>query len=145
MLDGYPGRNSQSALLSLNTAITMACPEKIIWCLGMNDGDSGAINSNWKDAVDEVTNICDEYGIELIMATIPNVPSVDNSYKNAFVRASGHRYIDFASAVGASSDTTWYDGMLSNDSLHPTAEGAYALYRQAITDIPELNTQPELT
>lgn len=138
-MNGYPGRGSVEALESLKTVLNNSNPEKIIWCMGMNNGDSGgAINTAWKSCVDELMDICASRDIELILATIPNVATVNNTYKNAYVIASGYRYIDFASAVGAASDTTWFANMLSNDGVHPDVQGAIALFNQAISDVPEL-------
>lgn len=136
--NGYPGRNSATALFVAKIVLANSNPQKILWCLGMNDGDNGSVNASWKSCVEELIGICTSRKIELILATIPNVPTVDNTYKNAYVRDSGYRYIDFASAVGASSDTTWYDNMLSNDNVHPSQYGAVALFNQAIADVPEL-------
>lgn len=139
LLNAYSGRNSATALASLKQVLQSSNPKRIVWTLGMNDGDDGGVvDASWKSCVEEVMAICQERGIELILATIPNVPTVDNTAKNAYVRASGYRYIDFAAAVGAVSDTTWYDGMLSSDNVHPSVQGAIALYTQAISDVPEL-------
>ena len=139
LVNGYPGRQSEIALTVAKIVLAHSNPEIIVWCLGMNDGDTGgAVNANWKSCLDELEEICATRGIELILATIPNVPTVDNTCKNAVVRASGHRYIDFAEAVGAASGTTWYTGMLSSDGVHPSAAGAVALFNRALADVPEL-------
>jgi hypothetical protein len=138
-LNGYPGRASAKALTEVKKTMKHAKrPERIVWCLGMNDGDNGAVNSTWKSCVEELMEICEEQGIELILTTTPNVPTVDNTYKNEYVRNSGCRYIDFAAAVGADNGTVWYDGMLSSDGVHPDVQGGLALYTQAIADVPEL-------
>lgn len=138
LLNGFPGRNSATALTSLKQVLECSNPKRIVWCLGMNDGDdNGGIDVSWKACVEEVMQICTERAIELILATIPNVPTIDHSAKNAYVIASGYRYIDFASAVGALNDTTWFDGML-DDGVHPTVQGAIALFTQALADVPEL-------
>ena len=139
LLNGYPGRGSTEALLSLKTDLNYGTPKRIIWCLGMNDGDNGAINPAWKAAVDELVGICRDNHIELILAKIPNVPTVINSYKTAYITRLNYRNIDFSRAVLINVDgTTWYDDMLSNDGVHPTVQGAIALYQQAICDVPEL-------
>lgn len=139
LLNGYSGRGSIEALSSLRNDLKYGIPKRIIWCLGMNDGDSEtAINNNWKMCVDELISICEKKDIELILATIPNVPTINNSFKNEYVRNSGYRYIDFATSVGASNDNTWYDDMLSSDGVHPSIQGAIALYGQAVADVPEL-------
>ena len=66
------------------------------------------------------------------------MPTVNNEQKNAWVRASGYRYIDFAKAVGADENGVWYSGMLSNDNVHPSVTGAKALYTQVLVDLPEV-------
>ena len=46
-------------------------------------------------------------------------------------------YIDSYGAVGATS-SGWYDGMLSDDGIHPTELGAKVLASQILVDVPEL-------
>lgn len=139
-LNGYPGRGSAKALEEVKQTMRYAKrPERIVWLMGMNDGDTdGAINATWQSCTEELMDICEEQGIELILSTIPNVPSVDNTYKNAYVRESGYRYADCAAAVGAAEGTTWFDNMLSSDGVHPDAQGGLALYTQIVADIPEI-------
>ena len=82
---------------------------------------------------------CKEKGIVPIIATIPNVPERDHCYKNDFVRASGIRYVDFATAVGGEKKgSSWYEGMLSSDKVHPDPPGAKALFAKFISDFPEI-------
>ena len=139
MIDGFGGATSANAILSFMELLTVATPKYIVWCLGMNNPDNGAVNTSWKSCVEEVTTTCEEKGITLILATIPNCPTVDNTYKNAYVRESGLRYVDFAKAVNAeSAESTWYEGMLSSDNTHPATLGAKALMRQFILDVPEV-------
>lgn len=138
LLNAFSGRHAAQGLAAAKIVLAHSYPKRVIWCLGMNNGDNGAVNAGWLAATEELMEICEERGIELILATIPNIPTMDNTYKNAYVRESGLRYIDFAAAVGAESDTTWYDDMLSTDGVHPDTPGALALYRQALADVPEL-------
>lgn len=139
LLSGFPGENSTDSTTALNGAVQYGTPKMIIWALGMNDGsDDGAYTTRWKTGIDNLIAYCEANYIEPILCTVPTVPSVNNEYKNAYVRASGHRYIDFAKAVGADSSGVWFAGMLSGDNVHPTELGAKALYRRAIMDCPEL-------
>ncbi len=140
LLNGYAGRNSDAALESLKSMLKYDTPDEIIWCMGMNDTDENGVNENWLADVEELENICNAKGITLILATIPNCPSVNNRYKNQYVKESGYKYIDFAKAVGADDDSVWNDGMLEDieDPLHPTEIGAKALYNEAISICPEL-------
>ena len=161
MLNAHPGEASTVALNNLNKLLEIDTPKEIVWCMGMNDPDSdSAVNSTWKSKLDDVIAICEEKGIKLILATIPTVVGGYNQdtqshnvgihkYKNSIVRASGYRYIDFDSAVGANETTgEWFNNGQENDMLegygqkrgriHPTTYGALALYHQAIADCPEL-------
>lgn len=142
LLNGFPGRNSVQALASLKVDLNMnRTPKRILWLLGMNDKDGADTpNANWKTSVEEVMEICEQNHIELILATIPNVPASNtkNTLKNTYVVNSGYRYIDFANAISADGSSTWYDGMLSADNVHPDEQGAIALYNCAVTDVPEL-------
>ena len=147
LLNAYPGRNSITALASLKTDLELGkVPKRIVWCLGMNDKDGeSAPNASWKSSLDEVISICEQYNIELVLATIPNVPSTVclNTYKNAYVKASGYRYIPFAEAISADESSTWYDGMLEIVSgggygIHPTEQGALCLFNCAVSAVPEL-------
>ena len=106
----------------------------------MNDGDtSDTVNAKWFDILNEVELLCNNSNVELILATIPNVPTIRHDYKNQIVRESGYRYIDFAKAVNAESvGATWYEGMLSNDGVHPTEQGAKALAGRILLDVPEI-------
>ena len=142
LLNAYPGESSNAALTSLNNMIgKFGVPKTLIWCLGMNDGsdaNSDTPSTTWSNAIRNLKGVCELYGVELILATIPTVPSINHNGKNAYVKASGYRYIDFASAVGADGSGSWYTGMLSSDGVHPTEKGAKALYYQAIADVPEI-------
>jgi lysophospholipase L1-like esterase len=141
LLNAYPGRNSLTALAALRKDLSFnKVPRKIVWCLGMNDADTNSSpNANWLSALNSVIAICDEYNIELILATcpIPTASDYDNTYKNEYVRNLGYRYIDFAMAVSADGSNAWYDGM-NDDGVHPTAQGALCLFNTAVAHVPEL-------
>lgn len=142
LINSYPGRQSLAAYESFLVDVSMhKLPNKIIWIMGMNDKDGDSEpNANWLTAVEKMMDFCAKKGIELILSTIPNVPSsaTKNTLKNAYVVASGKRYIDFAKAVSADGSTTWYEDMLYTDNVHPTKEGAKALYAAAVATVPEL-------
>ena len=140
LFNGYAGEASAAAITALTNALKFGKPQKLVWCLGMNDGaDSGDTPSaNYSSGISQVETLCAANGIELIYATIPSVPNQSNEAKNSYVRGTGKRYIDFAKAVGASSSGVWYTGMLDEDNVHPTESGAIALYHRAIADCPEL-------
>lgn len=138
LMAAFPGATSTHMMMSLKTLLTIARPKAVVWCLGMNDGsDAGAPAPDWMANVKELETLCTNLDIELILATTPTVPTISHEYKNAYVRESGLRYIDFAEAVGASADGVWYADMLSSDGVHPTVKGARALFGAVIADLPE--------
>ena len=123
--DGYSGRKSEQALESLYEDLKYGKPEKLLWCMGMNDPDEGdKVNADWLKVYDEVRQICREKGIEFIPATIPNVPERDHRAKNRIIRESGYRYIDISKAVGADEKAEWNEGLLWPDRTHPSEEGS---------------------
>lgn len=140
LLCGFGGATSLQEILTFREVMSIRKPMYCVWALGMNDGDtSTGINTNWKTCVDEIIKYCDDNGIELILATIPNTPTIENSFKNAYVKASGKRYVDYAKAVGAeTSGSSWYSGMLYTDNVHPTELGAKALCERLMIDVPEI-------
>lgn len=142
LINGFAGEGSIDALTSLKNLIQVRKPEYIIWILGMNNADtSSAINQVWYNCVIELIDLCNRYNIDVILATIPNTPTMNHTYKNAWIKASGYRYIDFAAAVGATNTgSSWFTGMLNQDNVHPTETGAKALYVRALTDFPEFTS-----
>lgn len=145
------GETDLGAIISLNTLLQIATPRCIVWGLGMNDHDISVseYNQQWKSVIDKVIRICNKNNIKLILATIPSAKQDTSTEgaaagyaiheaKNTYIRTSGLRYIDFAKAVGATSEGIWYDGMKENTGVHPTEKGAIALYMQAVADAPEI-------
>lgn len=138
LINALPGQNSVGALTQLNRALAKGTPKVLFWALGMNDGDSGAVNTNWKNTLDEVISICNARGIELVLSTIPNVPNIDNSYKNAYIKASGYRYADVCECVGADLSSSWYSGLLGTDNVHPSDDGAKVIANYICSQLPEM-------
>ncbi|MBO6093156.1 MAG: SGNH/GDSL hydrolase family protein, partial [Oscillospiraceae bacterium] len=141
LLNGYAGEPSNEAFIALSNLIKLRKPQYILWALGMNDGDSStAVNSSWKKYYDRVVSLCSKENITPVFGTIPNVPTVNNSFKNEIIRSSGYRYIDFSKAVDPDEDGAWIGNTLSSDGVHPTADGARVLYMRALADFPELTS-----
>lgn len=140
LFDAYSGRNSKNALASLKKMIgVVGVPKIIYWVLGMNDPDTeSSVNSDWNDVYLELRKICHKYDVELVLATIPNVPNYSNAYKNSIVRLSGYRYVDNDKAVGGDLSSNWYSGLLGTDQVHPTDEGAKVLAQRLILELPEI-------
>ena len=111
LVDSVSGRDSLGAIDSLEKALGFGTPSTILWCMGMNDADNGKINSNWLKAFNQLVDICNSNKIDLVLQTIPNVPSRDNTFKNNYIRNSGYEYIDIADLVSPQGNSVWYDGL----------------------------------
>ena len=151
LINGFAGAGCASAYSDVITLLQHNTPKYIVWCMGMNNKDTeSSVNTEWNSTFSALKDLCESYGIELILSTIPTVKGgyVEDTneysmrihkFKNAIVRSSGLRYIDFDKAVGANEETgEWYGDMLYTDGVHPAADGARALFMQAIADFPEL-------
>ena len=139
MVDGFSGRTSAQALVSLQKAAAIRRPKAIIWAMGMNDPDSStAISSTWKTAFDAVLDYCRANEVELIGYIVPNVPDRSHNFKNAYVRENCDRYIDANHAVGADMDVNWYAGALYSDKVHPATQGRWMIAQEYMRIVPEL-------
>ena len=146
LVNARGGENATEALQDLQNLLTLgSVPTYIVWCLGMNNGSdsSGNVNSTWLGVTQQVESICEQYGITLILATIPTVPTQVHTALNNWVRSSGYRYIDFAAAVEDPNTNYWRgwgtdNALLSSDEIHPTNHGAVELAMRALLDFPEM-------
>ena len=140
LIDGFSGRASEAAYISLLREIQVNLPKKIVWGMGMNDGDSSdAVNATWKYYYEQLIILCNKYGIEPILVTIPNTPTFTNYYKNEIIRASGYRYLDIAAIVGANEKgSAWYSGLLSGDNVHPNSLGAEIIATHIVAQLAEI-------
>lgn len=149
MLLGVAGGKSKDLYEDLLLALKYGTPTYLVWCMGMNDADTGSLNADYKKYFELVKEKCNELGVVMISATVPCVKTSahpeyarDNSYKNEYIKTSGMRYIDLAKAVGGDTftDDAWYDGYLETTSpwIHTTELGAKAQMAQIIRDFPEI-------
>lgn len=150
LLNGRGGENATEAYADFQNLLAFGeVPAYCVWCLGMNSGrdTDGAVNPTWLSTTRQFISDCEILGIEPILATIPSVPTEIHTKLNEWVRASGYRYIDFASAVENGSNYYWRgwgttNALLSDDEVHPTAHGAVELACRAFKDFPEITICP---
>lgn len=134
MLDSLGGASSQYAYNDLIRCFMGGIPVYLLWFLGMNDSFD-----SWKKYFYLISRDCKQKGINLVVSTIPSVPSRLHSDINSVVRNSGVRYVDLSSAVCVDESTgEWYSGYLSSDNIHPTELGAKALFSKLLIDFPEI-------
>ena len=151
LIDGFSGRTSPSAIQSFGKLLPLGKPKIVVWAMGMNDGDTnGTINGAWLTAFQQIEAACASNGIDLYVCTIPNVlPRVDNSYKNAYIRQSGHKVIDVSEAVGGEpprqdwftgyrGNDTYTDGQITSYNVHPSATGSKVIAAKILQSVPNL-------
>ena len=140
LLDGFSGEGGTNGRVAFNNLLQYGTPKFAVWCLGMNDGadSDSAPSAEWVSARGYFLLYCEQNNVTPVFATIPTVPTISHEQKNAWIRSSGYRYIDFAKAVGASASGVWFSGMLSSDNVHPSETGAKALFAQVLIDLPEI-------
>lgn len=141
LFNAVSGGTSNGAITALSTLLAYGSPSIAVIATGMNDGSDANTTTpatNWMNGVQKFISLCESNNIEPVLCTVPTVPTVNHEAKNAWVRSSGYRYIDYASAVGAKASGQWYTGMLSSNNVHPSTLGGNALFTQLITDLPEV-------
>ena len=141
LINAHSGAGSVNAIMALTNLIAIGKPKYIVWAIGMNDGsdtNSSTPSQAWVTGRDSLLAFCLENDITPIFCTIPNVATVSNIGKNAWIKSSGYKYIDLCHAVGADETTSWLGTMLSNDGVHPSVTGAKALFAQVISDFTEI-------
>lgn len=126
MLDAYSGRDSAAAYTSLINDLKIGTPKFLVWMMGLNDADSDeSVNSSWLSTFNKLKDLCKNNGIILIPCTIPNVPNRNMTFKNDIIKKSDLQYIDIAESIGASSKgSTWFEGLLGEDRVHPSNLGS---------------------
>lgn len=140
MGDHLPGGHSREMLESFKHDLQFGTPKFAVWTVGMNDPSDkdGEPNSRWLVPVQEFIKICKAKGITPVITVIPNVPKRNHNAKAEWARKSGVRYIDWAKAVNCDEFGNWDDGLLGRDNVHPTEDGAKALWKQILKDLPEI-------
>lgn len=152
LLDGHAGRTTEEALESFKNLIAVKQPKMVVWCMGMNnmDVDNSTPNAKWLESTQEVIRICNLYDITLVLATIPSTPSAQGDYtggsprnnnaKNDWIVASGYRYFDQVSALGADRNGNWINDywQSATNHTHTNEKGARALLMRLIADVPEV-------
>lgn len=147
LMDYRAGQASSEALRSLKNAIKHGKPKYLLWAQGMNnnnDPDATTPNSTWLADTQEVVEICETNGIELILCTIPSVYYngayvKNNRGKNYWIRNSGIRYCDIANLV-EDGNGNWKAGLKGADAdVHPSDLGCNIIAAYALAEIPELS------
>ena len=140
LLDGASGRTSKGGYESLVNEMKLGKPDVVVWMLGMNDADnSSSINSSYKTYYDSAKDLCEKMGIIFVPCTIPNVPGRVHTFKNEYIKANSQNYVDIAEVLGAEETaSSWYNGLLSGDKVHPSVAGAKLIAKTLCEEFPQI-------
>ena len=150
MCNSLPGARADRMIEELrNLLATGAKPTYLLWCLGMNGGGDTysngefVINQIQKGSVDTVISICKENNIIPVLQTIPTVSNngspIYHKALTTYIKSLGYRYVDIDNAVGSKDDGTWTVGLLDDDGVHPSVQGAKVICARFLSDFPELS------
>ena len=149
LMDVRSGASTIQALPCLKNALKHGTPKYILWAEGMNnnsDSDENTPNDTWLSNTQEMLMLCENRGITPILVTIPSVfyngnYVKNNKGKNAWIRNSGYRFVDFASVL-EDGNGNWFEGLRANEttSVHPSVKGSTMLMGYALVHIPEFNS-----
>lgn len=79
------------------------------------------------------------YEFDLLLCTIPNVPDRIHTFKNAYIKNSGFKYIDLAKILGAEdAGSHWIDGLLGTNDIHPSLNGQYVIASFMLAELSHL-------
>ena len=132
-VDALSGNFPSAAYSDLQKMLALGKPKYLLWMLGMND------DATFTSTLSQVVSYCSANDIELILYNCPSTPTKDRAFVRTAVQATGLRYVDANLAVGASADgSSWYNGYLYSDNVHPTELGAKALAMRYLVDVPEI-------
>jgi len=137
MIAGRGGEDSGSFISKIPFDVDAFYPKYAIVALGTND----AVYATWLANMQQIITHILARGTTPILTTF--APRSTNqaflTQANAWVRSSGHPYIDIAYAVTNSNDSvTWGAGMEVGDGIHPSVAGHLAIYNRAKVDLPWL-------
>ena len=148
LIVGRGGLNTTGGLLELEDALKHGKPKYIVWGYGMNDGKDS------ESAIKQVTyenhikflEICKQNDIEPIFISSVNCTDNFHTHKIEYVENKKGEFANYDYRVaslphavnGYEEGSTWYEGMLSGDGIHPTKLGARNFYLELLKVFPEL-------
>ena len=149
LMDLRSGESTKQALPCFKNALKHGKPKFVLWAEGMNnnsDVDENTPNPTWLNHTQEMIELCEINGIVPILVTTPSV-YYNNSYiknhkgKNAWIKNSGYRYVDFASIL-EDGNGNWFTGLKDNETngVHPSVKGSNLLMLYALAHIPEFKS-----
>ena len=117
---------------------TLFRPRKVIYAVGVND----STYSTWLANCQAFTTAFEAVGAEVIYAT----PVLRSAYEansleqqRAWIKSSGHRYIDFCAAMSVDGECEEVNtDLFLSDQLHPNVEGHRHMFEAVVCSLPDV-------
>jgi len=140
-LDGRGGATAADTLKRIVVSLNCCQPQYVVLNVGVND--SASVDTDTFIAnLNSLISIVKSKNAIPVLITVPRLGSRDNSAfmetVNAWVKASGHRYIDLAAVLSTGDGVTHDAGKFVSDGVHPNIEGGEACFRYIEANLPEL-------
>ena len=138
MADHLPGGSSVQMLGCFKDDLRFGTPKIAVWMMMANNkADTDVIDPDWLRDTQEFISICKEKGIEPILTIYPKIAK-NHTLKSEWIRRSGLRYVDLYTIM-CNPDGSWRNpAWLGKDKVHPTSEGAKAMWEGIKRDLPDL-------
>lgn len=135
---GCAGDTSQMLLARTGIDLMHYQPQYVHVLIGTND----TTYSTWETNVQQLITKIQQLGAVPIFGTVPpaNVPhNTTYSAKNAWIKASGYRYVNYAAALSVGGDEATMDtSLFLSDLVHPNVAGHDAMFARFQSDLADL-------
>jgi len=131
------GNNSTHINSDLDTLVSLFKPNKVIYAIGTNDSNF----NTWLSNCQAFTTAFENIGAEVIYTTSVLRFSYETEHAKMrnWIKQSGHRYIDFCSAMSVNGQCSEIKTELFlSDNLHPNVAGHLQMYKCVIGSLPDL-------
>lgn len=112
-------------------------PKKVIYAIGTNDNTY----ATWLSNAQAFVTAFEAIGAEVIFANSVLRPAYETAHAQirAWIKASGHRYVDFCAAMSVDGEClNNKPGLFLPDGLHPNPAGHKVMYEALVASLPDL-------
>lgn len=112
-------------------------PKKVIYAIGTNDNTY----ATWLSNAQAFVTAFEAIGAEVIFANSVLRPEYETAHAQmrAWIKASGHRYVDFCAAMSVDGEClNKKPGLFLPDGLHPNPAGHKVMFEALVASLPDL-------
>ena len=141
IMSGSGGATANDLLKRIAGELQCIKSKYIILAVGINDSNSSVATATYIEQMIELIGYVTINGAEPILMTTPYINDASNKTLadeyNAWIRASGYRYLDIYRAL-TNPDGTQNTNLYRSDKVHPNLDGAKNIINILKQDLPDL-------